>query len=142
MKHLKSYESTSKYNWKNIYEEDGKLYINVYKLIYEMEETVRDLGKNEILKKEDEYRYLLETSFIGKVISFQCSDCGETHTGICEDVEFHTGFEDPGNNRFQVDFIQFVIEDIDDSHAIDDDKITVHLDIDPELYRNIKRYNI
>ena len=98
---FKIFESI-KYGWENIYEKDGELRVDVYNLSSEMERTVEDLGKDAVVKKEDEYRYLVETLLLGKVISFECSDCDSgTHTGICDDVEFHGGFEDQPDNKFQ-----------------------------------------
>jgi hypothetical protein len=44
-------------------------------------------------KMENEYINLVKKLLIDKVITFSCGDCSEDHTGICEYVEFLSGFE-------------------------------------------------
>ena len=137
MKYIKSYENHS-FKWKNIWKKDGKLHVSVYALANEMEKSITykdtpgsaiDPRKVAISEKEREYVHLVRHLLEGKVITFSCSDCypSDWHTGICDKVEFHGGFEYESEDRFQV-------EDIDE--------VVVHLDIDPEMYRDSKKYNI
>ena len=154
MKYIKTYEIHKVFSkWKNIWEKDGKLHVSLYALANEMEESITykdtpgsaiDPHKVAISEKEREYVHLVRHLLEGKVITFSCSDCypSDWHTGICDKVEFHGGFEDESEDRFQVEHIQIKLEDLKEPHNIDIDEIVVHLDIDPEMYRDSKKYNI
>ena len=142
MKYLKSYENSS-YNWKNIYEKNGKLYINLYSLSNEMEKSVFGKDKYIIAEKEVEYYKLVKKLMIDKVITFSCTDCIEDkHTGICENIDFEGGFEEDNDHAFQLEFIKIKLEGSEDFHNIDDDLVIIHTDIDPKLYRETEKYNL
>ena len=146
MKHLKVFEAYKNYKWNNIYQKGDKLYIHVYNLSHEMLDT---LGKNpddrfdqDVHNLENEYCELIEELLEGKVITFSCSDCSVNHTGVCEYIYFESGFQPAENGFFEAEYLQIKLEESSETHNIDDDKIIVHLDGDPELYRNINKYNI
>lgn len=139
MKHLKIYEGFN-YKWKNIYEENNKLYINLYKLIAEMEKT----NPIDVSEMEKEYIKLVKGILIGRVITFSSDDIGGNVTDICENVSFYSGFDDStiNDSNFQINFIRIQVEDFDDEFNLDDDKIEVHLDITAKEFRERKKYNL
>lgn len=135
------------YGWKNITTEGNRMCVYVYDLANEMEKTVAHSDKYAVKAKEDEYFALVKKLLIGKVISFTCTDCDDgKHTGVCDDVEFdgcgYPGGPDVPVDVFDLGYIRLRLEGMDEAHAIDDDKIIVHLDIDPEIYRSAEKYNV
>lgn len=151
MKYIKLFEWFGKqhpnYEWKNITIEDGNIVVYVYDLADEMERTVLGTNKYIIKEKEDEYINLVKKLLLGKVITFTCTECREdTHTGICERVEFvgngYPGGPQSPDDRFDIAAISIELEDSDMDHNLESDKIIIHLDIDPQIYRDSKDYNI
>lgn len=154
MKYLKFYESHP-YNWKNIIEKNGKLYINIYALSSEIEETLNfkedqiltNKEKDALRNKEKEYRNLIRKLLIENVITFD-SSYEDNITGICEDVEFHSGFGDAKPNGFQFEYINIKIENLNNDEELDealdigDEDVIIHLDVDPNVYRDSKKYNL
>lgn len=151
MKYIKLFE----YEWflgsqtydsiKNV---DGELHVSLYELANEMENSVEDIYPETMVKKEEEYFKLVRKLLIGNVITFSCADCNEnSHTGICDNVHFSSGDFSDGDGAdnteamFQTQFIHISTEDMNDSHSIEDDDVTIHND-DPDLYRNMKKYNL
>ena len=141
MKYIKTYEGYG-YEWKNIYEKDGKLYIHLYKLASEMEESAKG-DKYIVAKKENEYCKLVKKLLRGNVITFSCADCSKKeHTGICDRVEFHSGLDSTPDDVFQLEYIHIKLENMKGDENIEDDKVIVHLDTDPEIYRETQKYNL
>ena len=154
MKYLKFYESHP-YKWENITEKNGKLYINIYQLASEMEDSL-NYKEDQILdddqiqnlrEKEKEYMALIRKILVNNVITFD-SSYEDNITGICEYVEFHSGFGDARANGFQFEYIHIKIEnltndeELDDALDIGDDVVIVHLDIDSDVFRDSKKYNL
>jgi hypothetical protein len=141
MRHLKTYENQSEtypYKWENIIQKGDKLYVNLYELVTEMESTA--FGKKEMRKMEKIYRKLIKNLLIGKVISFDCEDC-QDHIGICDDVMFSAD-DVYDYSGFDIQYIHILTEDMNDSHTSEDGKITIHLDINPDFFRDTKNYNL
>lgn len=154
MKYLKFYESHP-YKWENITEKNGKLYINIYQLASEMEDSLKykddqiltKIEKEKLIAKEKEYRNLIRKMLLDNVITFD-SSYEDNITGICEDVEFHSGFGDARANGFQFEYIHIKIENLTNDEELDnaldigDDVVIVHLDIDSDVFRDSKKYNL
>lgn len=143
MKHLKVYE-TFEYGWINIYKNQfGELCIKPYSLASEMEQPVKELNKNIIRKEEKRYYKLVKELLIGKVVSFDCADCnGDRHVGVCDDVEFHSGFDEPADDQFQFSFIQIKTEDREEAHSIEDEDNIIILNVPVEEFRIQQKYNL
>lgn len=156
MRYIRTYEGYG-YKWENIIEKDGKLYIQVYELANEMEKYANKERETKkfsrggysipdddkiIIEYDDEYRRLIKKLLTGKVVTFSCVDCEETeHTGICEFVGIYPGIEAGDDDTFRTSHIQIDIENLEYSHNLEGDVI-VHLDIDPEIYKNSSKYNL
>lgn len=148
MKYLKLYESHP-YNWKNITEKNNKLFINIYQLASEMEDslnfkkilTLNETQIGRLREKEQEYIKLVKKLLVDKIITFN-SSYEANLTGICKDVEFHSGFGDASPNGFQFEYINIILEDEEEEFDIGDEDVIVHLDIDPNVYRDSKKYNL
>lgn len=138
MKHIKLYEGFG-YKWKNIYEEDGNLYINLYKLADEIQFDAIN-NKYDLVKIESDYYDLVRKLLIGKVITFYSEEYGVI-TNICDKIEFYAGFGKI-EGRFKLGFIEIKTENIEDSDNIDDDKVIIHLNIEPDLFRSTQKYNL
>lgn len=139
MKHLRIYEGFG-YKWKNIYEKDGELHIHLYKLISEMEDSVED--RSDLKKMEDEYVKLVINLLVGKVITFSTDDYYEDITDVCDNVSFYNSIGDLGPDNFQISFVQIGVEHLDEDFNINDDEVIVHLNIDSEMVRKTKKYNL
>jgi hypothetical protein len=140
MKHLKIYEIFD-YKWKNIEEKNDKLYVNLYGLANEMSSVAKG-NKPLLVKMESEYFDLVRKLLIGKVITFTGED--DDITGVCDDVVFHSGFGPPSDeDDFQFQYIEVKTENMEDGENIEDeDKVIIHLDIDPIFFRSSHKYNL
>ena len=138
MKYLRSYEGYN-YEWKSIIKKNNKLYVHLYILASEMEMSVDD--EHNITERETEYFTLVKKLMIGKVITFSSAD-SDVDKGICEDIEFHSGFEFIDDDKFQIEYIQIRLENMEYAENIDDDLVIIHTEIDPDVYRETKKYNL
>lgn len=158
MKYIKTYENHN-YKWNNITEKDGKIYINSYKLVNEMQNAANKTRENRkytrggysipddvdiMLNMEEEYRNLITKLLKNKVISFD--DCDfRSHFGICYNISFESGpftFDETiDKDTFQFEWLSIKLDGSDEYYNVDEE-IIVHLDIDPKIYKIGNKYNI
>ena len=152
MKYLKTYEiynavypAFSASLWNNISVKNDILTINVYQLANEMlnsiDENPDNRDEKEVEKMEKEYTDLVGKLLFQKVISFSCGNCLSHHKDVCDDITFEGGFQEPEKGFFYVDNISLKLLD-DNWHNVDDEKIIVYLNEDPELYKATNKYNL
>ena len=148
MKHLRTYESiglTKDFGWKNIFEKDGDLYVRLYKLANEMQETVVGKPRYKVIMMEDYYVKLVRELLMDRLITFDCDECGKNkHTGICTKIEFSGGLE---NNKpdddFELEYIHIKTDNFRDAHGIDDDLVIVHFwNVDKDTFQVANKYNL
>jgi hypothetical protein len=134
--------------WNNIEVKDNIITANIYKLANEMLDSINenpdDRDKDEVKKMEQEYIQLIRGLLVGKVISFECSDCKVSkHKGVCQNILFENGIlSSPDKGFFDIEYIQIKLENTDDYHNIEDDEFKIYLNEDPELYRATSKYNL
>ena len=147
--------------WKNIFQKGDKLHIHIYELANEMESyankqketkkfarggySIPD-DKSIVREMENEYINLVKKLLKGKVISFDDADFG-SHFGICDSVSFDSNSapgspDTPDDNTFNTNFVQIMMMNSDRDWLNVDDEVIVHLDIDPEEYKNTDKFNI
>ena len=141
MRYIKTYESR-RYEWDSIQEETNAIIVYPLELATEMENVVAGKSKYKVIMMEDRYKALVRDLLENKVISFECDDCNEHHYGLCESVDFlGDPYGEVEDDCFNVQYVQITLDNMDDSHNIED-KVIVHLDKDPQLYIDTKKYNL
>jgi hypothetical protein len=160
MKFIKTYEGYG-YKWKNIVEKNDKLYINLYQLAREMEYSANNEREFKKLRRghystpsdieiisnqECEYRNLIFKLLIDKVISFE-DENSNSHFGICDRISFESGpsgFVKEIQYTFQFEYISIRIYEEDEWYNVGagNKDVIVHLNIDPEIYKNNIKFNI
>lgn len=156
MNYLKTYEDYSeltdytktimdeieKTNWKNIFEEDGNMYVNLFELGVEMLESIDTSDKYLVEQLETYYRDFLKDLIENAVITFYSEEEGKDITGICEEVIFDVdNFSDLPDDTFQIDGISFKINGISEPLYVSDEKIKI-TNIDPKVFISSKKYNL
>ena len=155
MKYLKTYEEY-RFKWNGIVEKDGNLYISLYKLANEMEESANNEretkkfvrggyyipdDKNIVKDKEEYYIRFVKKLLIDKLITFDSEDYGKNLTGICKDVIFDGGFEAKPENTFNIEHIHISLDSLEDEASIYEEVI-VHSDEDAEQYKLRTKFNL
>ena len=157
MKYIKTYEGYG-YRWENIVEKNGKLYIKIYKLRHEMEDYANKIRENKKITRggysipddkeivsnmEIEYEDLIKKLLKNKVISFKDSELID-HFGICNNITFDSG-PSGGIKEDQYTFLfEYLCIKLDEWYNLEgeEEEVIVHLDIDPETYKNKSKFNL
>jgi hypothetical protein len=138
---FKIFEEFNFLYWENIREEDSNLYVDLYSLSHEMEEKA-DGDVDKIRYYEDLYCDTIRDLLEGKVITLDSEDLDEPLKCVCEEVEFEGGHLPKGDDEFQLEFIHIKFEDENMTYGVGQEPIIVHLNEDPDVYRNTKKYNL
>lgn len=148
MKHLKIYEQyfNTSYEWKSITKVGEKLHVDVYSLMVEFYISVSDNTNPEIVQdKEAEYIEFVAELLEDKVITFN-ANIDEKITGICKTVEYFSGpfmQNDLNIYEFSIETVGIYLEDDNYEYIVSgDDEVIIHMDIDADIYRNSKKYNL